>query len=53
MILDWTSEAVSQPQLNVVFIRVALVMSLFTVMETLRHYLSKCVFSRVPSYGAV
>jgi hypothetical protein len=41
MILDWVSEPVSQPQLNVVFIRLALVMvsfhSSYTLTETPSH----------------
>ena len=37
MIMDWTSETVSQPQLNVVLMRVALVMVSVHSSKTLRH----------------
>jgi hypothetical protein len=37
MIMDWTSEPVSQPQWNVVLIRVALVIVSVHSSKTLRH----------------
>jgi hypothetical protein len=38
MIMDWTSEPVSQPQLNVVLIRVTLVIVSLHSSKTLRHW---------------
>jgi hypothetical protein len=41
MIMDWTSEPVSQPQLNVVLLRVALVMVSAYSIKTVRQCISE------------
>jgi hypothetical protein len=53
MIMDWTSESISQPPLNVVLIRLALVMVPVHNSKTLRHLVSftiRCFWNWSPCF---